>query len=122
MTSMEIASLLEEPQVPEVGQEETRHRRPRLLFVVVGVVLLVGLGVGAYFVLAGHPPSTNTAVADTQHPSVPSSETGRSAPAPVVAHAAASAPVPSSEYFTVKNPFVPKMIQTGPGSSTLPSG
>ncbi|WP_298209358.1 hypothetical protein [Ferrimicrobium sp.] len=122
MTSMEIASLLEEPEIPGFDQEGDAPRRSRLFIVAVGVALLLGLGLGAYFLVSSHSSSASGSSPGIQQTTVPQPATARTAPAPIVVHTGGGAPVPSSGYFTVKNPFAPKIIQSGPASSPLPSG
>jgi flagellar basal body-associated protein FliL len=117
MTSMEIRSLLEESEPPESEEGGgDRHRSRQLLLVALALVVLV-VGLVGYFVLASHPaPVSATTTTSATGTKVASSTPGQ-ASAPIESRSSTGVPVPASQYFSVKNPFVPKISQSGSSSS-----
>ncbi len=116
MTSMEIRSLLEESEPPELEEGgRDRHRSRQLLLVALALVVLVA-GLVGYFVLASHPAPVNAPTTSNSTGTKLGSSTPGQASAPIESRSSTGVPVPANQYFSVKNPFVPKISQSGSSS------
>lgn len=118
MTSMEIRSLLEEAEPSELEEGDGAKRRPRRLLILTVAIAVFVVGLVGYFVLANHASSVSsqTVTSGAQSRSGGPTPAQATTPAPGVS-STAGVPVPSTEYFSVKNPFAPRISQSGSASS-----
>ncbi|MCI2976051.1 MAG: hypothetical protein MP439_08240 [Ferrimicrobium sp.] len=131
MTSLEIAALVEESEQNRAAEAdpEPEHGARRLTaktLVLIALSVLV-LAAGGYYLSArGAPQATQSPTpvvpaeaSRSSHAATPGSTAGSSVDAGQARQAAS--PVPVSEYFSVKNPFAPK-ITSQANAALTPSG